>query len=128
MSVILNTANVRSWKLYPSSGKGRPLFKVTQLVHDKAGQKPSCGLLTVSLFQKLVLLGHLATGRRLGEALESFYKFMQEEEPPPSGCSTEGVERDTRLQKNPLPRAAALFLASNPSINGAWWSQRLLAA
>jgi hypothetical protein len=45
-----------------------------------------------------------------------------------SSCSTKGVESDTRLQKDLLPRAAALFLASNPSINGVWWSQRLLAA
>lgn len=54
--------------------------------------------------------------------------ILQEEEPSPSGYSTKGVESNTGLQKDLLPRAAALFLASNPSINGAWWSQRLLAA
>lgn len=80
---------------------------------------------TVSSPRKLVLLGHLASVRRLGERLEPSYKSLQEEESPPSGCSTEGVESDTRLQKDLLPGAAALFLASNPSINGAWWSQRL---
>lgn len=79
----------------------------------------------VPLSGKLVLLGHLASVLRLGNQWGRSWRYprsLWRKEEAPSGCRTMSAEGvDSRLQKDLIPRAAALILVSNPSINGAWW-------